>query len=100
VEREGGIVEWNLSGVNYIAEETYVPDVVGVLDCYISRYLDGFLHQYPDKLSGIGEDVRRGLGGDAGEFWRNNTSKLSGLGFIHLPNDELNGEPIIKNPWL
>jgi hypothetical protein len=22
------------------------------------------------------------------------------LGFIHLPNDELNGEPIIKNPWL
>jgi hypothetical protein len=73
------------------------PDELGILDCFVSEYTDWKYREKSHLLSRVATDVRERLG-DAGELWRTRTDVWEGLGFLYLPDDEVNGTPIVKDP--
>jgi hypothetical protein len=99
VHRNGGTLRWSHINAYYIVSQSYLPTTLGVLDRYVSKYYGRQFEGQPNKLSGIATDVKRRLG-EAGELWKDNTTMLYGLGFVYLPHDQLNGDPIFKNTFV
>jgi hypothetical protein len=86
-------ITWNQFECTVFPYTDVFPISIGVLNSYLSRYYT-FVPK-PRQVSPIASAVKRRLFG-TGQDWERNTKALSGLGFIHLPRDELNGLPVAK----